>query len=166
MGPDREGVRLTAQELASERMLLCRVGTRLCGIAVRHVAETMRPLPLEPVAGMPAFVLGLALIRGTPTPVIDLAFLLLGPSERQTATRFVTVKAGQRIAALAVSHVIGIRDIPTRTLGALPPLAQEVKADFIETIGSLDDDMLMMLNGARIVPSSVWTVLSTSEVPP
>jgi purine-binding chemotaxis protein CheW len=36
----------------------------------------MRPLPIKPIAGTPGFVRGVSIIRGAPTPVIDLKALL------------------------------------------------------------------------------------------
>jgi chemotaxis signal transduction protein len=36
----------------------------------------MRPLRIEPVGGTPGFVRGVSMIRGAPTPVVDLKALL------------------------------------------------------------------------------------------
>jgi chemotaxis signal transduction protein len=51
-------------------VLVVMVGTRACAIPLHHVAETLRPLPIQSVAGMPNFVRGVSVIRGTPTPVV------------------------------------------------------------------------------------------------
>jgi purine-binding chemotaxis protein CheW len=56
--------------------LLCRVRERLCALPLAHVVETMRPLPIEPLGGMPGFVQGIAIIRGAPVPVVDAGALL------------------------------------------------------------------------------------------
>ncbi|HZE91839.1 MAG TPA: chemotaxis protein CheW, partial [Rhizobacter sp.] len=69
--------------------VICRVQGRLCALPLSHVVETMRPLPTETIAGAPDFVCGLAVIRGAPVPVVDLA-RLLGATDTQ-ARRFVTV---------------------------------------------------------------------------
>jgi chemotaxis signal transduction protein len=61
----------------SDRFLLCCIGSRVGALAVRDVRETMRPLPVEPLARAPPFVRGLATIRGFPTPVVDFGRLLL-----------------------------------------------------------------------------------------
>jgi purine-binding chemotaxis protein CheW len=60
----------------SDLFLLCRIGSSIGALALKDVRETMRPLPIEPLAGTPPFVLGLAIVRGFPTPVIDAARLL------------------------------------------------------------------------------------------
>src|SRR5580692_5756315 len=70
--------------------LLCRVQARWCALPLRHVIETMRPLPTSPIPGAPAFVDGLAVIRGAPVPVVSLS-RLLGATTTQ-ATRLVCVR--------------------------------------------------------------------------
>ena len=86
-----------------ELSLLCRVGDLLCALPLEHVEETMRPMPVEAIAGLPSFVRGLAVVRGAPIPVVDAASLLSGDTSDATrATRFVTVKTGSRRIALMV----------------------------------------------------------------
>jgi purine-binding chemotaxis protein CheW len=86
--------------------LIFRVRQRLCGLPILHVAEIMRPLPTRAIAGAPLAVTGLAVIRGIPTPVLDLGALL--SDEHELPTRFITVRTGSRYVALAVESVVGL----------------------------------------------------------
>lgn len=138
--------------------LLCRVGTRVYGIRLDQVVETMRPLPIEPLAGVPPFVLGLSILRGAAVPVVDLAGLLSTTSSVRS-TRFVAIRAGVRQALLAVECVVGVGAIPQSTPEGLPPLVRDVSAQALETIGSLDEAMLFVLKAGCIVPDSVWRSL-------
>jgi purine-binding chemotaxis protein CheW len=45
-------------------LLLFRSGGRLCALRLESVRETTRPLPIEPIAGTPPFVLGISVMRG------------------------------------------------------------------------------------------------------
>jgi purine-binding chemotaxis protein CheW len=85
------------------------------------VVEVMRPLPLEPVIGLPTFILGLSVIRGAPVPVVDLA-ALTGDRRGSGTTRFVTLGLGERRVAVAVEEVLGVRALDVETLQELPPL--------------------------------------------
>jgi purine-binding chemotaxis protein CheW len=125
-----------------------------------HVVETMRPLPVEAVTGAPHFVRGLAVIRGVPVPVVDAA-QLLGTQTNQ-ADRFVTMTVGSRCVALAVDSVLGVRAIPADSLQAMPPLLQEAGADVVAAIGLLDAELLLVLNGGRLLSEDVWAGLDTS----
>jgi purine-binding chemotaxis protein CheW len=131
------------------RVLLCRVGARLCALPLEHVVETMRPLPIESLPGAPPFVLGLSTIRGTPIPVVDTGALLY-PGDPPKATRFVSVKAGHRRVVLAVGEVLGVQDISTASLCDLPPLLGEVAAGVVSAVGALDSALLLVLEAARI----------------
>jgi purine-binding chemotaxis protein CheW len=153
----------------NERFLLCRVGSRIAALDVRDVRETMRPLPIEPLAGAPAFVLGLAIIRGSPMPVVD-AGRLLGssasssiPSISPSPARFVSLKLGGRNAALAVDAVLEIRALPAEMLANIPPLLGEAGAALVAVIGALDAQLLLVLQTARLVPDSVWNAITFSE---
>jgi hypothetical protein len=99
--------------------LVCRVETGLCAIPVEHVREIMRPLPIAPLAEMPRFVRGVAVVRGVPIPVIDAATLLGAISFRHPG-RFVALRSNARSAAPAVESVLGVRDLSTASIHALP----------------------------------------------
>jgi purine-binding chemotaxis protein CheW len=142
--------------------LICRVQTRLCALPLEHVVETLRPLPVEPVPGAAPFVLGLAVIRGVPVPVVDSA-RLLGARDVAQAGRFVTVTAGNRRVALAVDCVLGVRAVVPELLHALPPLLHEADTDVIAAIGLLDAELLLVLRSARLLPDEA--VLPAAEVP-
>ncbi len=106
-GDERNGRALPGQ---SGFDVLFRVGACVCAIPVEHVAETMRPLPVERLAGLPPFVLGVSVVRGIPQPVVDAARML------DVATvapgRFVALRVGARGVILAVEAVLGVRALP------------------------------------------------------
>ncbi len=133
-------------------VLLCRLPARLIGLPLEHVIETMRPLPLEVLPGAPHYVSGLSMIRGSPVPVVD-AGRLLGEDQTRPG-RFVTLRAGDRIVALAVDAVLGVTAIPTDSLRDLPPLLRDAGAETIDAIGTLDAQLLFILHTARLVPET------------
>jgi purine-binding chemotaxis protein CheW len=143
--------------------LLSRVGTRTCAVPVELICETMRPLPIEPMAGMPSFVLGVSVVRGTPVPVIDAARMLGAAADALPPGRFVSMRIGARVAVLAVDAVLGVRDITRGSLDELPPLMGEASTDVVEAIGMLDSGLLLILRSGRIVPPAVWAALNAEH---
>jgi purine-binding chemotaxis protein CheW len=140
--------------------VVCRVGASVCAVPLRHVVVTMRPLPVERLAGVPPFVLGVSVVRGRPTPVIDAAALLgLGVDTPSPPSRFVLIHFDDRQAALAVDAVLGVQSLPSSPAAYLPPLLGDTSADLLEAIGALDGGLFMVLRAARLVPSVVWHVL-------
>lgn len=141
--------------------LLCGVGAKRCGIPLGCVVETMRPLPVESLPEAPGFLLGLAIIRGSPTPVVD-AGALLGRAG-SAVHRFVTLKAGDRRVALAVERVWGVESIARASRQALPPLFGKSSRTALSEIGTLDLELLFILESVRLVPEAWWNRLTSAE---
>jgi len=148
-------------ESARATWLLCRAGAHLCAIPIEHVIETMRAQPIEPIAGAPPYVLGLSLIRGAPTPVVDTGLLIGGTTTRRE--RFITVKSGERTIALLAEAVVGISAIALDKLGQLPPLLGDAAAKTIEAVGTRDAELLFFLRTARLVPEDLLDRLAFAE---
>jgi purine-binding chemotaxis protein CheW len=153
---------MTYQLARAERYLLVRVQIGVCAVPLIHVVETMRPLPVEPIAGMPSFLRGLSIIRGTPTPIIDLGVLL--GARGGVAERLVTLRFSDRQVALSVDSVLGVRGLEPSTIQELPPLLRGTSQDVIEAIGTLDDEMLVVLRAGWQLPDEVWQALTAREL--
>ncbi|HZL19784.1 MAG TPA: chemotaxis protein CheW [Polyangia bacterium] len=149
----------------AELVLLCRVRSWFCALPVAHVEETMRPLPVGPLAAAPAFVTGLSIIRGRPTPVVDTG-ALLGARDEAHPRRLVVLRLGERRVALAVEEVLGVRALSGATLHRLPPLLSEAGRDAVSAIGALDDALLLALDAGRLVPQAVWDAVAVGGAAP
>jgi purine-binding chemotaxis protein CheW len=143
-----------------QKVLLVRAGERLCGLPLDAVAETMRPLPVAPLAGAPPFVRGVAVVRGEPVPVVDLGALVGGAAAE--AARFVTVRAGGRVAALAVAAVIGVAELDGWDERRMP-LVREACAGALESLRARDDDLLLVLGASRLVPDEGRSAAPSEE---
>ena len=153
---------MTLRDARANRCLVVRDQRHVCALPLEYVIETMRPLPVEPIAGMPPFLLGVSIIRGLLTPVIDLGAMLGTPG--LGAERFVTVRACDRQVALSVGAVLGVREIDEATIQELPPLLQGSSQDVIEMMGTLDGEMLTVLRASWELPDEVWEAIAAQEV--
>jgi purine-binding chemotaxis protein CheW len=142
-------------------LLLCRAGSRVCGLPLANVIETMRPMPLEAIAGMPAFVVGLSVVRGAPTPVVDLP-TLLGEDCQAPRARLIAVRIAERTVLLAAHAVLGIRTLDKSSIAASPPLLSHASAAFVSAIGTLDGQLLLILETGRLVPDALWAARAQS----
>ena len=142
--------------------LLVRARSLACALPLEHVIETLRPLAVHRVAGAPPSVLGLSIVRGAAVPVVDLGGLL-GGSGLAALARFVTVRAGARTAALAVEAVLGVRALDASLVERLPPLLQTDGAAGVESMLTLDAELVLVLRAARLVPEEAWRLVETRE---
>lgn len=129
--------------------LVFRVGRLRCIVPIAAVIETLRPLPIEPLARPDTpFVRGAAIVRGAPVPVVDVARLLQVAGD--VAARFVLVRtADGRRVALLVDEVIGLGAIDASA--AVPPLLRDVAASTVAHLGALDAQLAAVLDATRLV---------------
>lgn len=158
ISPSDEGVS-SGQRQA---VLLCQVGSVVCALPLQHVSETMRPLPVEVLAGTAPFIDGVAIIRGVPIPVVDLA-RLLGNGTAEPRARLVVVRVGERNAALSVGRVIGVRALESAAITELPPLLAGASSEVITAIGSLDARLLLVLETSKVLPEPGWASLERAH---
>src|SRR5271154_13808 len=142
--------------------LMCRIGSLVGALALKDVRETMRPLPVVPLAGAPSYVLGLAIVRGFPVPVVD-ASRLLNSTASASPSRFVSLRLGERTASLAVDAVLGTRSLSRGALSESSPLVKQLGSAFVSTMGALDAQLLLVLETARMVPDTVWNAIQAAE---
>jgi purine-binding chemotaxis protein CheW len=157
---------LTACIFDINQVVVVMAGTRECAFPLRHVAEIMRPLPIKPVAGTPGFVRGVSVVRGTPTPVVDLKALLENGENSPSFGRFLSLKLEDRRVVIGVDSVVGLRNLNSFQPGELPPLLQDVSADLVESFATRDAQLLLVLRAARILTVEIWTALATAAAAP
>jgi len=156
-----------AAPLATDLVLVfhATAGVR-AALPASHVLETMRPLSIEPLAGAPDFVAGVAVVRGRPTPVVDAA-ALLGVRGGAAPARWVTLRTGDRIVALAVAGVVGVRRLSdSLSAASAPPLLRGVAQGAVRSLGVLDGDLFLVLQTARLMEDDVWLALGEGAAAP
>jgi len=139
--------------------LVCRQATLRLALPLAHILETLRPLPVETLPGMPLFVRGVSVVRGAPVPVVEAA-ALLGVVDGPPATRWVMLRAGDHRMALAVGAVVGVLDLAPHRSAPLPPLLRPGSVDVVAEIGVLDADLLVVLRSAGLLSDADWRALA------
>ena len=97
--------------------LVFRAGPLLCALSLDEVVETMRPIETRALAGTPAFVRGITVLRGVPTPVIDVSRLLGGGTTTEQPERYLAVRTERGAVALATGEIVGIRTVEAEPTG-------------------------------------------------
>jgi purine-binding chemotaxis protein CheW len=134
--------------------LVFRAGSLLCALRLDEVIEIMRPLAVRPLAGTPSYVRGVTIMRGVPTPVIDVARLVGG--EQADADRFVAVRTERGPIALATGPVLGIRAAVTDAAAQHPALLGGASSRLVAGVGTIDAEPVLLLQSMRVLPDEVW----------
>jgi purine-binding chemotaxis protein CheW len=140
-------------------VIVVRAGTMRVAVPLDVAVEAMRPLPVSPLAGAPPWLCGLAVVRGGPTPVVDLPNFLSG-AEPGVRGRYLTVRAGRdRTVALSVDAVDGVRRLPDGLSERLPPLSSLADTEAVTALGRADGGLLLVLDAARVLDDEAWATL-------
>jgi len=143
--------------------LVFRAGPLLCALRLDEILETMRPMETLPLAGTPAFVLGISVLRGVPTPVLDVSRLLRGgPGEPR---RYITVRTERGPVAMATGEVIGIRAVQPESAGGHPALLGGASSRLVAGVDTVGVEPLLLLQSMRAVPDEVWEAAAAAGVP-
>ena len=147
------GQTVSVARSADSSALVFHAGSMLCALGLDDVIETMRPLGTRPLAGMPAFVRGVSIVRGVPTPVVDVARLLGG--ERAEVCRFVAVRTEHGTVVFATGAVLGVRTTAAGDGSGHPGLLGAA-GRLVAGVGTLDDEPVLLLQSMRVIPDEVW----------
>ena len=127
-------------------VVLVRAGGLLCALPLASVIETLRNPSIMPIAGTPAWVRGIAVIRGGTVAVVDLGILLGSGAGASRQPRVVTVRVGSRIVGLAADSIVGVREFERSVLSEVPPMLRQAHPEVLAAMGMLDEP-LMVLDG-------------------
>ncbi|GAA2640566.1 hypothetical protein GCM10010399_87700 [Dactylosporangium fulvum] len=125
------------------RELIFSVGDLLCALPLDDVVETIRPLPVQSVAGGADALLGVAVIRGLAVPVVDTARLL--GVDAPPAQRFITTNPAGGPLAFAAGAVVGVREVEPDDSRPLPPMLGADAVRLVSAVGVLDSRPLLFV---------------------
>ncbi len=116
--------------------VLCfRLGERVFAVDIACIREILRSHAVTAVPRAPAHLAGVLNLRGELLPVFDLhrALLGAGPGEGTEETRLVVLRAGGRMAGVAVDQVLDVVSVGVAELQPVPgagPRSSPVAAVF------------------------------------
>jgi purine-binding chemotaxis protein CheW len=150
-----------APESVGVASLVFRAGPLQCALRLDEVVETMRPLETQALAGTPPFVVGISVLRGVPTPVIEVARLLSG--EAAAIERYVAVRTDRGVVALATGTILGIQAVRVEAGSGHPALLGAGEDRLVEGVATIGAEPLLLLRSMRTIPAEVWTAAATGN---
>ncbi len=142
--PDADADEEGADE--EREILSFRLGEEEYAVTVDEVREVLKLRPLTVVPNTPDYVLGVASLRGTMLPVIDLALRLGFPKrEYDEKSRIIVVRTDEEDVGLLVDRVTGVNRIARDAIRPVPENIEQ-GAEFLRGIARRDDRLFILLD--------------------
>jgi purine-binding chemotaxis protein CheW len=134
------------------------LGDELFGVEVNRTREILSLTPVTKVPQTPDYLLGVINLRGQVVPVVDMRLklgLLAGENTEDTCIIVVEVQIdGEVITVGALSDAVReVLDIRSDQIEPPPRLGTRLNTEFINGMGKVDEQFMILLNIDRIFNS-------------
>lgn len=125
-------------------------------IGILAIKEIIEYGKLTEVPRMPEFIRGVINLRGAVVPVVDLAARFGKDTTdigRRTCIVIIEVANGDdtQVIGVMVDAVNAVLEIPQSEIEAAPSFGAKIRADFIQGMGKLDGNFVIILNVDKVL---------------
>lgn len=125
-------------------------------IGILAIKEIIEYGKLTEVPRMPEFIRGVINLRGAVVPVVDLAARFGKDTTdvgRRTCIVIIEVANGDdtQVIGVMVDAVNAVVEIPQSEIEAAPSFGAKIRADFIQGMGKLDGNFVIILNVNKVL---------------
>jgi purine-binding chemotaxis protein CheW len=142
----------------SEQYVTFSLGEELFGVEVTRTREILSITPVTKVPQTPEYQLGVINLRGQVVPVVDMRLKLGLPAGEETEdTCIIVVEVqvdGEAIVVGALADAVReVLEIRSDQIEPPPRLGTRLKTEFINGMGKVDEQFLILLNIDRVFNS-------------
>ncbi|MBK6607091.1 MAG: purine-binding chemotaxis protein CheW [Leptospiraceae bacterium] len=134
-------------------------GVEVFGIGILHIKEIKEYASVTTIPMMPEYVKGVINLRGNVVPIIDLP-VRFGREKTTISKRTCIIileveSEGESIdIGILVDSVNEVIDIPLGAIEAAPSFGSKIRTEFIQGIGKLENQFVILLNVNRVLSVS------------
>lgn len=143
-------------EESSSKYLTFKLGGDVYAIEVMHIKKIIEFSKLTTIPMMPKFIRGIFNLLGTVVPVIDLAVCFgQGAVTVTKRTCIIIVEVNNRGKTIDMGMIVdavhNVIELPAKDIAAAPTFGNDIRTNFIEGVGRVGDDFIMILNMNHIL---------------
>jgi purine-binding chemotaxis protein CheW len=147
----------------SRECITFNVGGQVFGLDIGFIREIRKWAPVTRVPGLPSYVAGVANLRGTVLPIIDLAVRLgWEPTVCTSCHAILIVEFDGRTCGLVVEGVSDLVLIEQASLLPPPTLGGNGAPRFIEGLAPLRDRMVQLLDIEALAGGEMMAALASA----
>ncbi|MBN2545414.1 MAG: purine-binding chemotaxis protein CheW [Spirochaetes bacterium] len=144
----------SANQSEEYQLILFELGNSLYGIPIDKVSEINRIDQITTLPKAPKFVEGVINLRGNVVPLIDLRKRFgMKQIERTKKNKIVVVIVEKRLFGIIVDSVLEVVSIARENIEPSLPTTSGLKTEFINSIGKIQDSLVIILDIENIIQS-------------
>ena len=142
------------------------IATEQFGVDILMVQEIIRSAKVTAVPNSPEFVEGVINLRGNIIPVVDLRKRLYLYDEASSGKRswILILNIGDRVVGFIVDQVTHVIKLPETSVQPPPDIViSGLESQYIQGVCEMDNNLLVILNFARVLFSDEYNMLRDLE---
>ena len=152
----------------SQQYVTFSLAEELFGVEVTRTREILSLTPVTKVPQTPDYLLGVINLRGQVVPVVDMRLKLGLPAGAETEDTCIIVVDvqvdGETITVGALADAVReVMDIRTDQIEPPPRLGTRLNTEFINGMGKVDEQFMILLNIDRIFNSEELTMVQDAR---
>lgn len=156
-----ENISSENEDTLKNMYLTFRLGNEDYGIEIRYVIEIVGMQKITGVPDMPNFVKGVVNLRGQVIPVLDMRIRFhMESRDYDERTCIVVVNINGTPVGLVVDTVNEVRNIDDEQISPPPKSAGANSAQYIQGMGKVNEEVIILLEGQRLLNDHELDVLS------
>ncbi|MGE4506456.1 MAG: chemotaxis protein CheW [Desulfovibrionaceae bacterium] len=137
------------------------IGEEVFGVDILAVQEIIRLLDITRVPRAPHFVEGVINLRGKVIPIVDLRKRFDLPEKKyDKSTRIIVINMESITVGFVVDEVSEVLRIPANMVDTPPGVVSGLDTDYIDGVGKLDDQLLILLDLNRLLANHEMEALA------
>jgi purine-binding chemotaxis protein CheW len=135
------------------------------GINILSIREIIEYGFVTPVPLSPPFIRGVLNLRGAVVPVLDLKVRFGRPPGEDTRRTCIVIveidtEKGRQQLGMVVDSVNEVMEIPANEIKEVPEFGARIRSDFIEAMGRVGDEFVVLINPDRVLSLAEIAVLA------
>lgn len=159
MQTDRENTDGSGTKIPSEYLTFT-LGKEEYGIDILKVQEIRGYDAVTHIANAPEFIKGVVNLRGVIVPIVDMRIKFkLGEPTYNEFTVVIIMNVLGRIIGMVVDGVSDVVALSPEQIKAAPEMGSSMDTDYITGLGTLNDQMLILVDIERLMSSEEMQIM-------
>jgi purine-binding chemotaxis protein CheW len=154
--------RTSAQQMSgTNEYLTFTLGQEEYGVDILKVQEIRGYEAVTKIANAPAFIKGVANLRGTIVPIVDMRIKFnLGEPVYDQFTVVIILSVGGRVVGMVVDSVSDVIELKPEQVRPAPDFSSSFDTRYITGLGTVDERMLILVDIERLMSAEDMALMS------